>query len=72
MHAQVMELREEVDDVAGEEDVRTLLAANAERQGAWEGKLLHAFAAGDLGEAQRLVFEMAYWDRIAEELKEKL
>lgn len=69
---QVMELREEVAEVAGEENVRSLLAENTERQHAWEAKILQAFTAGQLSEAQRLVFEMAYWDRIEEELKEKL
>lgn len=67
-----MELREQVDEVAGEENVRSLLAKNVERKREWEGKLLQAFSAGELAEAQRLVFEMAYWDRIEEQLKEKL
>lgn len=70
--SQVMELREEVAEVAGEETVRALLAENAKRQRTWERKILQAFAADQLNEAQRLVSEMAYWDRIEEQLKEKL
>jgi hypothetical protein len=67
-----MDLREEVAGVSGADNVRALLAQNAVRQRTWEGKILEAFAAGQLNEAQRLVFEMAYWDRIDEQLKEKL
>lgn len=67
-----MELREEVEEAVEEDRVRELQADNAERRKQWEAKILKAFDSGELDEAQRCVFEMAYWDRIDEQLKDKL
>ena len=67
-----MELREEVEEAGEEARVRKLLAENAERRKQWQAKILKAFDSGQLEEAQKFVFEMAYWDRIEEQLKDKL
>jgi molecular chaperone HscB len=70
--ASVMEAREAVEEAAGPQELRRLLAAARADQAEVERELSAAFKAGDLAAAARLVARLTYHVRLEESIIERL
>jgi Fe-S protein assembly co-chaperone HscB len=69
--AEMLELRESVEDAPSEQALRALAAHNEARVHALSADLAAAFAAGDLDEATRLTARLQYLQRVASEIEQR-
>jgi DnaJ-domain-containing protein 1 len=68
----VMQIREDIESAASDQELKPLLAANEKAMEETLTQLQDALNADDMDEAVKFTAQLQYWNRIAETLREKM